>query len=291
MKNLFIIGNGFDLNLGYKTGYSDFMVSKQFVALVTSGNKLCIHLKDRENLCNWVDIEEELIEYSKLYNPEDRNRDLFRFEYYALRDALCDYIRGIDLTIFDHNAYLGRVATNPNYNFTAEDTVVLDFNYTDSFRYLIAELCPEHAHNCTVINVHGLAKENNIIFGVQESANKNPDDIWLLKNVDRNYKEINIYDYLIEAKHIFFLGFSIGVSDHSYFADFFQNYAIYYKDKPKKHIYLPYYKEEGRLCLHKQIFALSHGKLTKTKNTFNLHFIDIEEQQAQMEEQNNANQV
>ncbi|MFR9542699.1 MAG: AbiH family protein [Rikenellaceae bacterium] len=282
MKNLFIIGNGFDLNLGYKTGYPDFMASEQFEALIAKDNKLCIHLKEQENLCNWVDIEAELIEYSKLYNPKGKNRDPFRFEYYALREALCDYIRKIDLTKFDYTAYLGRFVTNPECNFTVEETVVLDFNYTDSFRYIITEICPEHAHNCTVINVHGLARENNIIFGVQESANKNPDDIWLLKNVDRSYKEIDIYDYLIDAKHIFFLGFSIGVSDHSYFMDFFQNYSIRHKDKPKKHIYLPFYQEKGRLDLLKQIFALSRGELTKARKTFNLHFIDIEEQQAQM---------
>jgi|GEM_PF-3326905 hypothetical protein len=47
-----IIGNGFDLNFGLKTSYSDFLSSKQFKNLIESNNKLALHLSNNQKLNN-----------------------------------------------------------------------------------------------------------------------------------------------------------------------------------------------------------------------------------------------
>ncbi len=62
---IIIIGNGFDLSLGLKTSYKDFIVSDYFNSLLEKHNTLAIYLYKKQEINNWVDIEKELTEYSK----------------------------------------------------------------------------------------------------------------------------------------------------------------------------------------------------------------------------------
>ena len=65
---LYIIGNGFDLDLGIKSSYSDFFKSNEFNNLLGS-NSSCDFAKhlSKENIkgpdVKWVDIEVELKKY------------------------------------------------------------------------------------------------------------------------------------------------------------------------------------------------------------------------------------
>ena len=63
-----IIGNGFDLNLGLKTSYSDFVNSKDFKSLLNKGNYLVDYLDGKHNLQKWIDVENELKLYSASQN-------------------------------------------------------------------------------------------------------------------------------------------------------------------------------------------------------------------------------
>jgi len=60
-NHVVIIGNGFDLNLGRKTSYKDFIQSDQFKELIQSKNSLCIDLNNQLQERNWVDIEMEFM--------------------------------------------------------------------------------------------------------------------------------------------------------------------------------------------------------------------------------------
>ncbi|MCK5738176.1 hypothetical protein KAH55_03300 [bacterium] len=73
-----IVGNGFDLNLGFKTGYTDFIKDENFKMLLKSENDLAKYLNNKNNLQNWIDIECELENYSKIKNP---NASIFLNEY------------------------------------------------------------------------------------------------------------------------------------------------------------------------------------------------------------------
>ena len=59
-----IIGNGFDINLGLPTSYTDFVKSTHFNDMVKRGNELAKYLKSKFELQNWIDIENELKTYS-----------------------------------------------------------------------------------------------------------------------------------------------------------------------------------------------------------------------------------
>lgn len=62
-----IIGNGFDLNLGFPTSYNDFIQSQYFKALVNSNNHLAKELQKIQNLTNWIDVENEVVNYSRRF--------------------------------------------------------------------------------------------------------------------------------------------------------------------------------------------------------------------------------
>lgn len=129
-KSVIIIGNGFDLNLGLKTGYGDFIKSSLFNDLLESGNALCKYLKDKQTLCNWIDIENELKAYSKnIYEGNDRKP--FRLEYQELCRVLCEYLNKLDLSEIDKTS---KVYSLFPTNF--DNTLIINFNYTDSVEYI-----------------------------------------------------------------------------------------------------------------------------------------------------------
>ena len=60
-KGVLILGNGFDLDLGLKTSYSDFMDSDDFKAIVDN-NYFARYLEEKRSELggNWIDIENEI---------------------------------------------------------------------------------------------------------------------------------------------------------------------------------------------------------------------------------------
>lgn len=265
-NTIVVIGNGFDLNLGFKTSYNDFIEGDIFNTLIEADNKLCKHLLEQKELHSWVDIECELKNYSNLY--EEKNRLSFKTDYDNLCDALCGYINSLDLTTYDKNSKAYRLIIEM---LNQKDILILDFNYTNS----VHEILKNNAETikCTIINVHGLAKEKSVIFGIEENARKNDNDIWLLKRVNKNYKEIDISSYLLNASQIFFLGFSLGESDHSYFYNFF-NYASYSQNTFPT-VFFSFYGEKSRFDLHKQLLNITHKNSSEAIKQYNIQFKDI----------------
>ena len=71
MSKILILGNGFDLNLGLKTSYSDFLAGNEFLELSEdSSNLLVSYLNEQAKSSRkdrlWVDIEHELKRYAML---------------------------------------------------------------------------------------------------------------------------------------------------------------------------------------------------------------------------------
>ncbi len=64
-RNIFIIGNGFDLDLGWKTRFSDFANSEFWPkqdGIYIPG--LLIHLESKKDKETWFDLENELLQYA-----------------------------------------------------------------------------------------------------------------------------------------------------------------------------------------------------------------------------------
>jgi hypothetical protein len=88
MKILYIIGNGFDINLGLKTRYVDFY---EYYKTIPTKSPIVKILKDNigENFKNWSDLEKALGEYTENFNTIDE----FIEVYEDIGDNLGDYLK------------------------------------------------------------------------------------------------------------------------------------------------------------------------------------------------------
>ena len=84
MKRVFIIGNGFDLNLGWKTGYWNFIESP-YCPIKDSHSPLALFLRQKTEIDRWYDLEAILREYASegheidghITNPCKKDEDFF----------------------------------------------------------------------------------------------------------------------------------------------------------------------------------------------------------------------
>ena len=169
-NRVLILGNGFDLDLGWNTRFSDFMKSKYWPKNNHSGSIL--HYLERcRNLTDWFELEYQIGVYAS--SPSSRgdskssqniNRDYFvkmvdGFKQYLL-DATAEPIKSDSIAAIALNAILN------NLNFTS----IYSFNYTSLHKIaeqlgLQSRIVYEH--------VHGSLQDDNIIVGAPEDVDIN----------------------------------------------------------------------------------------------------------------------
>lgn len=241
-KNLlFFIGNGFDINLGLPTAYTDFLkwYSEQPIGDVPSANAIeRIKEELKKDLAPdgnklWADMEKYLGERltdELLVNeaPEDsihvkENIDAHlktylhevngKFSYHPYQTAvlLQDIVRmKIRLGLYDN-------PTDEVFFAHFNDTLrFVDFNYTDTLDKIVGEWGE-------VLHIHGCI--DNLILGVdaerQIPGDNYASEIELIKryvkqeNIDIKNKE-RWMNWINEADYICFFGLSFGITDRTY---------------------------------------------------------------------------
>jgi hypothetical protein len=262
--DILIIGNGFDLNLGLKTSYNDFIKSSFFSGLVADNNSLARYLQSKQTLQNWIDIEIELKKFSLDFHNEFPNNN-FEQEYYSLSNALMKYISKIDYNSININSSAYELIDN----IKQEDFLILDFNYTRSIQTILNQLGVKSINiGERLIKVHGSAEQNYIIFGVEDEADINPNHIFLKKGYNKNFKSINLNHYFSNVIRTYIFGHSLGETDHMYFKSYFQGLSIERPIKEMNKIYLFYYGEECYKQIHIQLDNLTETRLSRLK-TYN----------------------
>ena len=100
MKFVFLIGNGFDLNLNLKTRYRNFY--DRYISL-PSKNSTIKKFKEvlSDNLDNWADLELELGKYANNFGIENEND--FVELLYDIQDSLAEYLDEQDSNLFKRN--------------------------------------------------------------------------------------------------------------------------------------------------------------------------------------------
>lgn len=169
-NRVLILGNGFDLDLGWNTRFSDFMKSKYWPKNNHSGSIL--HYLERcRNLTDWFDLEYQIGVYAS--SPSSRedskssqniNRDYFvkmvdGFKQYLL-EATAEPIKSDSIAAIVLKAILN------NLNFTS----IYSFNYTSLHKIgeqlgLKSRIIYEH--------VHGSLQDDNVIIGAPEDMEIN----------------------------------------------------------------------------------------------------------------------
>lgn len=263
---IIIIGNGFDLNLGLKTSYKDFIESSYFKALVEENNSLAIYLMDKNNLNNWVDIEKEITQYSTYIQNTDSN---VKSNFEALKISLSNYLKEVQEGEIDQNSHALKMIREEIW--TADK--IFNFNYTNSvFRVAkilgIDDIEDKHVH------VHGSIENSDIIFGVEGDAKVQSDHYFFKKSRNHNFGKSNIAKYLNSKNDLVLFGHSLGITDSSYFQKYI-NFLSLKRNECELKFY--YFGDSGYHEMMAMIEEYTMDNLSDFKNYNNFMEIDTSE--------------
>jgi hypothetical protein len=294
--SVLIIGNGFDLNLGFPTSYKQFLNSTYFKKLLEEQNSIAEHLNSVQELNNWIDIENEFQKYSDKYNPR-RGRLIpsppekidVKNEYLGIVNALISYLNSIDYSKYKKDSEAFKLLKR--INGLKGGSIIYDFNYTPSVSLILKELGQEDDDifgldddRVSHIKVHGSLEDRNIVFGVSDGCNIYPEHNFFRKSTTKNYPAINFTTELKYGSHkgnfggitpgeIYIFGHSLGNMDYDYFKDFFTDVV----KGPKReffHFNIYYKGDNDRDAINDRLLALTDNHLADFKK--HLEFIEIE---------------
>lgn len=238
-KVLLIIGNGFDLDLGLKTGYGDFLKSHFFtdhfefqnVSETNLSNpnfrvNIFDYLNKQQNIKGWIDLENELASLASrrvICGHNIRLAHAFEKEKYSfekLRISLAKYLKTISYDDLNIDSYALIILNLLNSFCNSE---ILSFNYTNINR--LAPYLKERSINVPISYLHGNLgignDEPSIILGFQDDVDIDDSYCFMIKSHSPYYRSYNIKSKLNHADEVIFFGHSLGPTDYPYFADFF----------------------------------------------------------------------
>lgn len=290
-NRVLIIGNGFDLDLGLKSSYLDFMKSSQWSGCsrgYLQEADLLHFLSIQAPRHNWFDLENQLSEFAKLkdnvyyadiaYSP-DRNRRQFN----ELRLALMDYLMQEQGTFTPEtdsvSAYFLKQRMEMFFS------AVYSFNYTDIYSLYRHVLGTEPSslnglpynvraleRNCSY---HGALKNESAILGVADGMDLIDGYSFLYKTFSPAFQSTNLYYDLKGAREVVFFGHSLGPQDYHYFHSFFNDCCVPYSKtrEGKKRIVFVTKDENSRLQLLEQIRKMNDRKTDLFFLLNNVYFI------------------
>lgn len=276
-NTLLILGNGFDLDLGFRTSYGAFMESQEFQNF-QEATYLGKYLSDEQNKSKtWIDIEKELSKYcleikqSGLMTPmKTYGRKLLQQEHESLKDALKKYLR--KETCRDYRIDSSSNALRLLYQIGENSSNrIVTFNYTELVENISSNAFASYNHN--LLHVHGsLHAEDDIVFGVEDDVALPKEHAFLYKAYSK-YKQTQTFaKWLSEAHNIIFYGYSLGDTDKQYFASFFKDLCRYNNSNRKIVFY--YYGDAAYHDLKWQLLSFTDRQLSALEMYNDVQFLD-----------------
>lgn len=226
-----VLGNGFDLDLGWDTSYKSFYEKH---------NGWRMHQTDEDDLFqyvikqapgNWFDFERTLHEYclhraKEPFPQEDEykiERDIQ--DYNTFKGQLARFISDAAKSPINKDSYAYRLleayvkAKMNRVSDSFSPIRLFSYNYTP-----LLDIIHQIDNNAKVsyTPVHGRTLDQSIIFGFHDDPNIPKDYRPLQKSMDVNYKSSNIVSESLQAKTIIFFGLSLGYIDGVYFKNLFE---------------------------------------------------------------------
>lgn len=275
---VFVIGNGFDIDLGWKTSYKDFFNSPIGKQCLKSKTALSRYIKMHKGDGDWCDLEMYLMKYIKresgsdaIYNkgiPLNADTDMKFFQ--ELNYALCDYMESAQREKINEDSVAYHVLQIILETRCFNDNV-FDFNYTD-LRNVSGSLTftcqPPHY-------IHGCVKEGNTIIGVPADIEVIPGYEQMRKMFNRNYHQTPIASALMEAKEVVIFGHSLSKIDYPYFSAFFKKLlSDEYLQKRNEipHVTIFTYDMSSKQKILENLNKISNYQISKL---FNYNYFDI----------------
>lgn len=279
MNNVFIIGNGFDLDLGLPTKYSDFAASEYWpvdknnirvydeklpsnsgvIKLYRTPNTPTLEeaVETAKNRETWFDLEQELLNYAKQYDSKHPNYVYFNKEklyeiknniafFNKLRTSLNDYISEVQNKHQIKKDCTAKDVLKSVVNNGYFDNIY-SFNYTDlnSIARMVGV-----TSDIKYIHLHGNVTDKTSILGVDETELRKGYESFH-KSSSRYYRSHDIYNSLTSAEEIVIFGLSFGSIDYSYFDMFFKQLSEgeSIKEDKKKYITVFTKDDNSRLSI------------------------------------------
>lgn len=231
-----IIGNGFDIDMGLPSRYSDFIRSKEWQGVVKrvnsfltdssySNHSLIAQLQLASMDSMWFDIEQELSKFIKSH-PTNSQQEIgeIKEEFDLIKEGLANYLKRITNSFTADNS---KLSTALHYRMRECPLTVTEiyFNYTYPHQYIKLPIQQEIFNGAQhwFTFVHGSLKDNDIVLGcdLQEGEQVNRQLSFMYK-YNQLKKANHIARHILEAKEIIFFGHSINEMDFGYFKEFFK---------------------------------------------------------------------
>lgn len=278
---LVVLGNGFDLDLEYKTSYKNFFYSdlqsgQGGFPFVKGGydysdlGKLLLH---KTSIEKWYDLENILAEYGEVRsknNPGDivtkeqiQNDEK---DYENLVSSLSMYLKSLDYTAPKKDSVAARVLNAACSGIV--QAKIYSFNYTD-LSQIGAALGIDV---CNAIHVHGSLKDDDIILGVGDYANLPRSLSFMYKTDNVKYKNTQFLNDLKNCKRIVIFGLSLSQVDYPYFEDLFKILA---NGESDKYVRIITHDDAARQDILFNLRGMNSGMI-KLKNYCNIDVIRTE---------------
>jgi len=257
-----ILGNGFDIDLGLPSRYSDFIKSNEWAHVLKrlklflfdrnyKSHSLVAQLQFASDELLWFDIEEEIHKFV-LSHSENSDHDIrdIRNEFNMIRTALSDYLKRVSKEL-ERKANEDRLSYRLLFQLQACPMSIIEiyFNYTNPSIFLPIAT---YYKNAQFTYVHGSLRNNDIVLGcdLQEGEKVNRQLSFMYK-----YNMLNRANHvarnLLEAKEIIFFGHSVNEMDFGYFRDFFK--AASAAPNPIRHLTMITFDEESERTIKDNI--------------------------------------
>lgn len=229
-ETVIVLGNGFDLDLGWNTSYKAFYDKHKGWKMHETGDDDLFQYVIKQVPGNWFDFERTLHEYAlhRAENPFPKE-DAYKIDrdiqdYNTFKDQLKKFISEAskELVNEDSHAYrLLKAYINFNNRFNQHQPFLklFSYNYTP-LSNILHQIDP--SVNAEYTPVHGTIKDDSIIFGFHDDPHISKEYRPLQKSMDVNYKSSDIVTESLQAKTIIFFGLSLGYIDGVYFKNLFE---------------------------------------------------------------------
>lgn len=262
MKTLVILGNGFDLDLGWKTSFNDFYVAKRQTFDLYNGLS---YIADMAQGQYWYNLEGYLRKC--LLEVKEENIEALNIFWQICSDFFLDYlVKHISCFKTDKNSCA--------FSFlkSVSNSVIFTFNYTNPFeREGFDEPEIHFVHGTLKGAYHGSQLQLGVDKRVMDENNLTKDGKLEVMVKSRNSSETdNLLQELKEAETIVFYGHSLSITDSDYFGLFFKS-LIEDKYAPKK-IFIVIYDRKGlqQLKDNMKVYGIDFDELLFSKNTISV---------------------
>ena len=199
MNITFLLGNGFDIGLGLKTGYENFY--DEYSEIQSTDNKNINSFKamlknrnldDRKKIIDWADFEKAFGQHSSEFTMDQKNEYIERFEDFVAKfntyleneekrldfsnTALIAKTMNTAVATYFHIRTADREAVQAIYNSadSKRNYNFISFNYTKSVdecaRILKQHLSSDGLRDVgKILHIHGFVEEN-MIMGVNDAS-------------------------------------------------------------------------------------------------------------------------